>query len=54
MVKYEEMKQTICQYEVNKQLLILENELMEELESRIEAAQWKEITRETPTGYLVE
>src|ERR1044071_5184609 len=52
MVKYKEMKQTICQYEATKQLLIPEDELMAEMESKMEAAQWEEVMEETPTGYL--
>jgi hypothetical protein len=54
MVKCEEMKQTIRQYNVDEQLLISENEIMAEMESKMEAAQWEEITGESPTGYLAE
>ena len=54
MVKCEEMKQTIRQYEATEQLLILEDELMTELENKMKAAQWEEITGESPTGYLAE
>ena len=52
IVKCEEMKQTIRQYEANEQLLVPEDELMAELESKMEAAQWEEVTGKTPTGYL--
>src|ERR1044072_4588056 len=54
MVKCEEMKQTIFQYKANEQLLVPEDEFMAEMESKIEAAQWEEITGESPTAYLAE
>ena len=53
MVKCEKMKQTICQYEAEEQLLVPEDELMAEMETRMEAAQWEEIVGKSPTGYLV-
>src|ERR1044072_1960888 len=54
MVKCEEMKQTISQYKAEEQLLIPEDELMVEMETKMEAAQWEEIVGESPTGYLAE
>src|ERR1043165_1443392 len=54
MVKCAEMKQVIRQYKAEKQLLIPKDELMAEMESKMEAAQWEEITGESPTAYLAE
>src|ERR1044072_7396824 len=46
MVKCAEMKQTIRQYKAEEQLLIPEDELMAEMESKMEAGKWEENTRE--------
>src|ERR1043165_7287134 len=54
MIKCAEMKQTIRQYKAEEQLLIPEDELMAEMKSRMEAAQWEEVTGESSTGYLAE
>ena len=39
MIKCEEMKQVIWQYKLEEQLLVPENEVMEEMEAKIEAAE---------------
>src|ERR1044072_6800667 len=54
MVKCEEMKQHICQYKAEELLIIPEDDLMEEMEDKMEAAEWEEIEGESPTGYLAE
>ena len=54
MVKCEEMKQTIWQYKLEEQLLIPENELIEEMEAKMEAAEWEKVEGESPISYLAE
>src|ERR1044071_5261694 len=54
MVKCEKMKQTIHQYKAEEQLLIPEDELMAEMETKMKAAQWEEVTGKSPTAYLTE
>ena len=54
MVKCEEMKQHIRQYKAEEQLIIPEDDFMEEMELKMEAAKWEEVEGESPTGYLAE
>ena len=54
MVKCEEMKQYIRQYKIKKLLIIPEDDLMEEMESKMKIAKWEKIEGEPPIGYLVE
>src|ERR1044072_3302846 len=52
MVKCEEMKQVIRQYKLKEQLLVPEDELMEEMEVKIEVVEWEEVKGESPIEYL--
>ena len=54
MIKYEEMKQYIHQYKAEELLIIPEDNLMREMEDKMEVTEWEEIEEESPTGYLAE
>ena len=46
------MKQVIKQYKMKEQLLVSEDKLMEEMEAKMEVAEWEKIEGESPIGYL--
>ena len=54
MVKCEKMKQTIWQYKLEEQLLIPEDEIMKEMEAKMEAVEWEEIGGKLSSRYLAE